>query len=121
MAPSVLIVDDSPVSRKLLLRALPAGWAGEVRQAGNGRAALSAYRDARPDVMFIDLTMPEMDGYELLQALHDEPALPPIFVLSADIQPKAEQRVLALRARAFIKKPVAAPDLAELLRAHGVL
>jgi CheY-like chemotaxis protein len=121
MAISVLIVDDSPVSRKLLLRALPAGWAKEVRQAGDGVEALDAYRAARPDLIFLDLTMPRMDGFEFLQALREDPALPTVFVLSADIQPKAQERVLTLRAKAFIKKPIAAPELAVLLRDHGVL
>jgi len=121
MPNSVLIVDDSPLARKMVLRALPAGWATEVRHAGNGVEALAAYRAATPDAIFLDLNMPELDGYQVLEALRGEPSLPPIVVLSGDIQPQARERVLALRARAFVKKPATAAVLEELLRSWGLL
>ena len=121
MPRSVLIVDDSPLARKMLLRVLPPGWATEIRQASNGVEALAAYRAATPDAIFLDLNMPEMDGYQLLEALSAEASLPTIVVLSGDIQPQAHDRVLALRARAFLKKPVAAPELLRLLDEWGML
>ncbi|MBP8215181.1 MAG: response regulator, partial [Propionivibrio sp.] len=63
MPVSVLVVDDSPIARKMLIRALPAEWDIEITQASNGLEALAAYRAGKVDVMFLDLTMPDMDGY----------------------------------------------------------
>ena len=105
MPHSVLVVDDSSVSRKLILRGFPADWAREVRQASNGIEALAALSEAIPDVMLLDLTMPEMDGYEVLVKCRERGMQVCTIVLSADVQPKAEERVRALGAAAFLKKP----------------
>jgi CheY-like chemotaxis protein len=118
MATSVLIVDDSSVSRKILMRALPKAWT--VSQAGNGIEAMQQYRASKPDLIFLDLNMPQMDGYQVLEALRNEPDRPPIIVLTGDIQPKAEERVMALGALAFVKKPLSEEGMAELLHKSGV-
>lgn len=121
MAVSVLVVDDSPMARKMLIRALPPTWDVEVAQAANGAEALAAYRTGRVDVMFLDLTMPEMDGYQVLEALRREDLNCLVVVVSADIQPKAQERVLSLGAIAFIKKPVDAQKVEAVLREYGIL
>lgn len=117
----VLVVDDSSVARKILVRSLPKGWASEICHAASGVEALAAYRARRPDVMFLDLNMPEMDGYQVLAALHDEPPGATVIVLSGDIQPKAQERVMALGAKAFLKKPASVGELAEALHGCGLL
>ncbi len=119
MPTSVLVVDDSSVARKILIRSFPKTWAVDVRQAANGEEALAAYRASRPDIIFLDLNMPVMDGYQFLEALKDEANRPPILVLSGDIQPKAQERVMALGALGFVKKPITEAGLATLLQANG--
>lgn len=119
MACAVLIVDDSPISRKLVLKSLPPALVGDVAEAGNGIEALAALRARPRDLILLDLNMPVMDGYQVLEALVGA-ALPPVVVLSGDIQPKAQERVMALGARAFLKKPVRAEALAEVLAACGL-
>lgn len=121
MPVSVLIVDDSPMARKMLVRALPAGWDIEVAQVGSGVEALTAYRAGKVDVMFLDLTMPEMDGYEVLETLRREDLNCLVIVVSADIQPRAQERVLSLGAIAFIKKPVDAQKIEVVLREYGII
>ena len=121
MPVSVLVVDDSPMARKMLIRSLPTGWDASVTQASNGIEALAAYRTGTIDVMFLDLTMPEMDGYQVLETLRQEGANCPVVVCSADIQPRAQERVLALGAIAFVKKPVDAQKLEPVLRQYGIL
>lgn len=121
MATSVLVVDDSPMARKMLVRALPADWDIEVTQASNGREALAIYRQGKVDVMFLDLTMPEMDGYEVLETLRREDLNCLVIVVSADIQEKAQQRVRELGAIAFVKKPVDAARLRDVLKEYGVV
>ncbi len=122
MTASVLIVDDSSLARKMLVRALPPAWNVEVTQAGGGAEALVAYRAGKFDVMFLDLTMPDVDGYQVLEALKSEgPLKCKIIVVSADIQPLARQRVLGLGAIAFLQKPLGAPELEAALREYRIL
>src|SRR2546430_7944667 len=106
MATPILVVDDSPMARKMLIKALPPEWNVDITQAGNGIEALSAYRSGRAEVMFLDLQMPEMDGYTVLEQLRKEDLNTFVIVVSADIQPLAQERVKQLGAIAFVKKPV---------------
>ena len=103
MAVSVLVVDDSPIARKMLIKALPPDWDIEITQAANGIEALAAYRAGHVDVMFLDLTMPDMDGYQVLETLRKEDLNCLVIVVSADVQEKAQERVLAMGAIAFIR------------------
>lgn len=121
MTVSVLVVDDSAIARKMLIRAFPPNWDVTVAQAAGGAEALEAYRAGSVDVMFLDLTMPDMDGYAVLEALRQEGMNCLVVVVSADIQPQAQQRVKDLGAIAFIKKPVTAEGLAEMLKTYGMV
>jgi CheY-like chemotaxis protein len=120
MSISVLVVDDSPMARKMLIKALPSTWDITIAQASNGREALEAYRAGRVDVMFLDLTMPEMDGYRVLEELRKEGLNCLVIVVTADIQPAARERVLDLGAIAFVKKPVNAPAIQAVLKEYGM-
>ncbi len=121
MPVSVLVVDDSPIARKMLIRALPAEWDVEIAQATNGLEALAAYRAGKVDVMFLDLTMPEMDGYEVLETLRREDMNCLVIVVSADVQEGARERIRQIGAIAFIQKPVSALGLADVLKQYGIL
>jgi len=120
MPVSVLVVDDSPMARKMLIKALPADWDITITQAGSGLEALAAYRSGIVEVIFLDLTMPEMDGYQVLETLRNEDMNCLVIVVSADIQPKARERVMGLGAIAFIRKPVDAQKIEEVLSQYGV-
>ncbi|MBP7204540.1 MAG: response regulator [Propionivibrio sp.] len=121
MAVSVLVVDDSPIARKMLIKALPPDWDIEITQAANGIEALAAYRAGHVDVMFLDLTMPDMDGYQVLETLRKEDLNCLVIVVSADVQEKAQERVLAMGAIAFIRKPITAEGLRDVLKQYGVV
>lgn len=118
---SVLVVDDSPIARKMLIRSLPTDWDIEITQASGGAEALTIYRSGKVDVMFLDLTMPEVDGYQVLDTLRHEDMNCLVIVVSADIQPEAVERVLAMGAAAFVKKPVEAAKVEAVLRQYGVI
>ncbi|MBP9712403.1 MAG: response regulator [Sterolibacterium sp.] len=120
MPVSVLVVDDSPMARKMLIRSLPPNWDIEISQASNGFEALEAYRNGKVDVMFLDLTMPEMDGYQVLETLRKEDLNCLVIVCSADIQPRAQERVMGMGAIAFIKKPVDAQKIEAVLKKYGI-
>jgi two-component system chemotaxis response regulator CheY len=122
MTMSVLVVDDSAVSRKMVIRSLPPGWDVAITQASNGSEALVALGEQHHALVLLDLNMPVMDGYEFLEAMGSTAAHRPIvIVLSGDIQPHAQARVKALGAHAFVKKPVGAQTILAALHECGVL
>ena len=120
MPTPILVVDDSPMARKMLIKALPSSWDVDITQAGNGEEALAAYRAGKADIMFLDLTMPVMDGFQVLEVLQKEGLNSFVIVVSADIQPMAQERVKRLGAMAFIKKPVSPDVIESALKQYGV-
>ena len=121
MSTPVLVCDDSAMARKMLIKALPAEWDIEITQAANGLEALAAYRAGKAEVMFLDLTMPEMDGFTVLETLRAEGLNTFVVVVSADIQPLAQERVLSLGAVAFVKKPVNPAEIQTILKQYGMV
>ena len=121
MAVSILVVDDSPIARKMLIRSLPPDWDVEITQASNGFEALAAYRAGKVDVMFLDLTMPDMDGYQVLETLRKEDLNCLVIVVSADVQALAQERVKRLGAISFIRKPITTDGLGEVLKQYGIV
>lgn len=121
MSIPVVICDDSGFARKQLARALPSGWDVSVTFAAGGREALEAIRAGKGDVLFLDLTMPEMDGFAVLEAIRREDLPTLVIVVSGDIQPESQKRVQALGAVAFLKKPVDPQPLSQVLDEYGVL
>lgn len=117
----VLICDDSALARKQMARTLPKEWDVEITFANNGAEGIEAIRAGKGEVVFLDLNMPVMDGYEVLQTIQQEdlPAL--VIVVSGDIQIKAHERVKALGALDFIQKPVSADAISNILQEYGIL
>lgn len=74
----VLICDDSGFARKQITQALPKHWDADLFYAQNGQEALELIRMGKADALFLDLTMPVMDGFEVLETIHREdlPTLP---------------------------------------------
>lgn len=115
MSTKVLICDDSKIARKQLAKVLPNDWNVEIEFAENGQDALEQIAANAFDVLFLDLNMPVKDGYETLEALQGVANAPVVIVVSGDVQPKAIERVKAMGAAAFHKKPAAAEDIRTLL------
>lgn len=117
----VLICDDSSMARKQLTRALPDNWDAELSYAENGEQALEQIRAGKADLLLLDLTMPVLDGFGVLQAIrnHDLPTL--VIVVSGDIQPESQRKVRELGALAFLKKPVDSELLCQTLEQFGLL
>ncbi len=120
MPTSLLICDDSNMARKQVARSLPDGWDVDITFAKNGVEGIAAIKEGKGDVLLLDLNMPEMDGYQVLETIlkQDLPTL--VVVISGDIQPEAHERVKSLGALDFIKKPVDKNKLTDILQAYGV-
>jgi chemotaxis protein CheY-P-specific phosphatase CheC/ActR/RegA family two-component response regulator len=116
----ILICDDSKFAQKQMSRGLPEGWDVSPSFANDGLEGLEFIRKGLGNVVFLDLNMPNLDGYGVLEAVQKEdlPAL--IIVVSGDIQPEAHQRVMDLGALDFIKKPTTKDKIAEILERYGI-
>ena len=119
MTTKILICDDSRMARKQLSRSLPKEWDVEILFAEDGRHALEVIVQEEPSMMFLDLNMPIMDGYETLEEINAQSIEITVIVVSGDIQPTAQERVLGLGALDFIKKPISQETLLETLRYTG--
>ncbi|NVZ64783.1 response regulator [Pseudomonas gingeri] len=117
----LLVCDDSSMARKQVLRALPADWSVSITEASDGRQGLEAIRQGLGQVVLLDLTMPEMDGYQVLAAMRAEGLTAQVIVISGDVQEEAVRRVRALGALAFLKKPFDESELRHTLGELGLL
>ncbi|MCW8887874.1 MAG: response regulator [Gammaproteobacteria bacterium] len=117
----VVICDDSSFARKQVARALPNGWDITLSFASNGREGIEAIREGKGDILFLDLQMPDMDGFEVLETIRRKNLQTLPIVISGDIQEESQKRVKSLGAVAFVKKPVDAPELSAILDSYGVL
>jgi two-component system chemotaxis response regulator CheY len=115
MGEKVLIVDDSPVARMIVKKCLPKPRAFEVFEAGDGREGLAKFRELRPDITFLDLTMPVMDGFEALAEIRKVDPAAVVIVLTADIQQKTVDRVMAAGAVTVVPKPPSTELIEEAL------
>jgi CheY-like chemotaxis protein len=104
---SVLVVDDDPTSR-MLARAALEGHLGVVREAENGLAALNAMADERFDVAVVDLEMPVMDGFGVIERARANPETRhlPIIVVTGRDDVVAIERAFAVGATSFLCKPI---------------
>lgn len=111
---TILIAEDHPLNRRLLA-AYFEGSGHTLIMAENGREAVAQARQLKPDLILMDIRMPEMDGWQTASILKADPALKtvPIIVITASVA----ERDLAPQGRCegFLRKPVAKSDLAEVL------
>lgn len=119
MALPVLVADDSAMSRKLIIRAFPDDWDAVVHQAADGDEALAQAEAHQVRLMFLDLTMPGTDGFSVLTGIRERGLDVFVVVVSADVQPRAEEHAAELGAAAFLRKPLDADELRGLLAEHG--
>lgn len=93
---TIVIVDDNANDRRLIRRLLKSYKNYRVYEARDGEEALSVIRDRKPDLIVSDLTMPEMDGFSLLETLKNDPATRdiPIVVISAKTLTTHDRKIL---------------------------
>mgnify|MGYP002641671711 CR=1 FL=1 len=117
--PSILIVDDEPVNLSVLTQILSANY--KVRAANSGVLALqAAVLKPRPDLILLDVMMPEMDGYSVLSSLKSDPLtrdIPDIFVTALD-DVTDEETGFNLGAVDYITKPIRPAILLARVNAH---
>ncbi len=115
MTKKLLIVDDSPIARKMTKKIFPNKEDFEIFEATNGLEGLNKFKEISPDITFMDLTMPVMDGLEALEEILkiDKNAI--VVVSTADVQPKSISKVMSLGAFDVIRKPPKREKLEEVV------
>jgi putative two-component system response regulator len=117
--PTILVVDDTPDNLTLMSNLLKEQY--RVKLANGGAKALKiAQGESPPDLILLDIMMPEMDGYEVCEKLKSDPATKhiPIIFLTAKAEISDETRGLALGAADYITKPVSPPIVLARVETH---
>ena len=120
MTISVLICDDSGFARKAMARSLPDGWDIDISFAEHGQQAIDMIKEGKGDILFLDLNMPVLDGYETMEIIRAEDLPSMVIVVSGDVQEKARDRMLGMGAIDFIRKPIDNDKLTTILSKYGI-
>jgi two-component system KDP operon response regulator KdpE len=115
-AATILIVDDEPPIRRLLRTSL-ASQGFQVSEAADGRGALAEAGRSRPDLVVLDLGLPDMDGADVIRALRGGGNAVPILVLSSRADEKGKVEALDLGADDYVTKPFGTAELFARIRA----
>ncbi|ANC92138.1 transcriptional regulator [Azospirillum humicireducens] len=114
----VLVVDDNRINRHLLLALLERGGITLIEQAEDGQEALARMERFKPDLVLLDLMMPQMDGFEMCRILRADPRWRSLPVLVQSSLNRVEDRARAFRAGAtdYVTKPINAVELLARVR-----
>jgi two-component system chemotaxis response regulator CheY len=105
MIKKILIVDDSPISVKIIKSCIPKDTGYELFDASDGQQGVDKYKELRPDLSFMDLTMPVMNGFQALEEIIKFDPKAMVIILTADVQIKAVAKAHELGAFSVLKKP----------------
>lgn len=114
----ILVVDDEPGVRDLISDALNLVGLASIT-AAHGMEALTKLRDNQIDLMILDINMPTMDGYEVLERMHEQGSKTPVIVLTARLDREDTKRAFELGADDFVRKPFGIEELT--LRVNAIL
>jgi CheY-like chemotaxis protein len=117
-----LVIDDEPVSASAVEISLAAAGQEDVLIVNDPREAVEAFREYRPDIILLDISMPVMDGFQVLEEIRK--LIPPddripVIVITADPMETTRRRALAAGASDFLTKPFGSTELR--LRVHNLL
>lgn len=118
----ILAIDDQTANLLLLERMLKQGGYQHFLGLADSRKALATFSEFKPDLVLLDLRMPNIDGFQFLRSVRlwlPEDSLVPVLVLTADASIKARQDALALGAKDVLSKPLQLNEF--LLRVYNLL
>ena len=112
---SFLVVDDSEFARRNMEKMLVAIGGEAAGFAANGREAINEYRRLRPDIVLMDITMPEMEGIEAVEGILTQDQRVKIIMVSSMSYEEMVKRALASGAKHFLAKPVKREQVASIV------
>jgi CheY-like chemotaxis protein len=112
---TILVVDDLPASRRLLVTFLGDDY--RVIEAADGSECLRKAKEERPDLLLLDLSLPEIDGIKVIEHIRNNPDLTdmPIFALTAHTLREYEEKALAAGCDEYLIKPFGLDELKALV------
>jgi CheY-like chemotaxis protein len=118
---TILIVDDDPMIRKLIATTLEDVSGYRLEEAANGAEAVERAVDTKPEIVFLDVDMPQVNGIEACRRLRSDPSTAgaTIVMLTGDSGPTAERGALAAGADLFLTKPFSPLHLLRLVDRIG--
>ena len=121
MARTILIVDDDPSIRRLIATTLEDVSGYRLAEASNGEEALSRALDTRPEIVFLDIDMPHVNGLEACRRLRSDPttAAATIVMLTGETDEAAERSATDAGADLFLTKPFSPLHLLQLVDRIG--
>jgi CheY-like chemotaxis protein len=111
----ILVIDDSITSQSVL-KSMLVDDGHEVLVAGNGQVGLEKIAQHKPELIILDLLMPDMDGFEVLSRLKKDASEIPVIVLTADIQDEVRKECMELGAKCFLTKPFSTVEVMEAVQ-----
>ena len=113
----ILVTDDSKMARKMVIKILNdvLNENVEVFEGQNGQEAFDLYKEHLPEIVFLDLTMPVMNGFEALSKIKEFDKNAKVVIISADIQKLSMDKALQLGAFNFIKKHIDLEKMQQIL------
>jgi two-component system cell cycle response regulator DivK len=118
MGANILYIEDNPGNRMLVRRILEAeGYT--IREAVDGPAGLEMAAQERPDLILLDINLPEIDGYDLAKRMRAMPNLDgvPILAVTANVMQGDKERTLEAGCNGFIPKPIDVDKLPQQIKA----
>ncbi|SFX60486.1 response regulator transcription factor [Marinospirillum alkaliphilum] len=112
---SVLIVDDTPVMRTLLRQLLKDQGFLVIGEASNGTKALDEFRRLKPEVVCLDIEMPEMNGLDVLKTIKSEQPDTVVVMITGDAQARSVNQAIDAGANGYILKPFSGVRVAEVI------
>ena len=111
MAIKILLVDDSLLARMAVKKYIPKDLECELYEAADGVQGIKQYKKIKPDIVFMDLTMPVMNGFAVLGEITKTDPDAKVIVLSADVQKRTIEKVTDLGAFRILRKPPQKDDI----------
>jgi two-component system, chemotaxis family, chemotaxis protein CheY len=116
MIKKILIVDDSPISIKIMKSCIPKDKGYELFDAADGQIGVDKYNEIKPDLTFMDLTMPVMNGFQALTEIMKLDQRAMVIIVTADVQIKAVAKAHDLGALSVVRKPPTKESIAAAIK-----
>jgi len=112
---NILIVDDAKIMRVNLIRSIESIGHKVIAEANDGKSSITAYEKYKPDLVTMDITMPDMDGITAVKKIKEiDPQLNAIMITSHGQEPMV-MNALKAGAKGYILKPISAEKLKEAI------
>lgn len=115
----VLIVDDSPVLRIMLAEMLKTLGHTIVGEADSGAGGLKAYKELKPDLVTLDISLPDETGLQVLEKLRRFDPAAKVIVVTGNDQKSVEDKAMSLRALGVLHKPFDEAELSAMVEKAG--